>query len=220
MPTASQIVAGLTAVANENLGTALGWHVILGGAIASILIGWRPSRRTAFVLMSGLPASVSGFAFQYGNPFNGIAFGLLTGVLLFNGIGADDVLLRRKTSAATVIGSGLIAFGWLYPHFLQSQPLFMYAFVAPTGLIPCPTLAVLTGVTVLLSGLSRSWSIVLGVFGLFYGAFGVLRLGVWLDVGLLGGAVYLLTLRESSRPADQPSAARRAPEQARTLLSP
>jgi hypothetical protein len=51
-----------------------------------------------------------------------------------------------------------------------------------------------TGVTVLLrSGLTRNWSIVLGVVGLFYGAVGVLRLGVWLDVGLLGGALYLLT---------------------------
>ena len=201
MPAASQIVEGLSAVANENLGTALGWHIVLGGAIASIFMGWRPSRRTAFILLSGLPASVSGFAFQYGNPFNGITFALLTGVLLFNGIGADGILLRRNNPAATVVGSALIAFGWLYPHFLQSQPVFMYALAAPTGLIPCPTLAVLTGVTVLLqSGLSRSWSIVLGVFSLFYGAFGVLRLGVWLDLGLLAGAVYLLfTVREGWR---------------------
>jgi len=40
-------------------------------------------------------------------------------------------------------------------------------------------------------------SIVLGVFGLFYGAFGALRLGVWLDVVLLAAALYLLALRES-----------------------
>jgi hypothetical protein len=204
MPTASQIVAGLTAVANEQLGAALAWHVVLGGAIASILMGWRPSRRTAFILLSGLPASVSGFAFHYGNPFNGIAFALLTGVLLLSGTGPDAMLVRSKAPAAQVVGSGLIAFGWAYPHFLESRPVFMYAAAAPTGLIPCPTLAVLTGVTVLLqSGLSRSWSIVLGVFGLFYGAFGALRLGVWLDVGLLAGALYLLlTVREGWR---QPS---------------
>ena len=201
MPNASQIVAGLTAIANENPGTALGWHLALGGAIVSILIGWRPSRRTAFMLMSGLPASVSAFAFQYGNPFNGVAFGLLTAVLLFNAIGPDAMLMWRNNRSATATGSGLIAFGWLYPHFLESQPVFLYAAIAPMGLIPCPTLAVLTGVTVLWqSGLSRSWSIVLGVFGLFYGAFGALRLGVWLDVGLLAGALYLLlTVREDWR---------------------
>ena len=141
---------------------------------------------------------MSGFAFQYGNPFNGVAFALLTAVLLFNGIGPDAMLRTRKTPAATVIGVVLIAFGWFYPHFLESQPIFTYAFGAPTGLIPCPTLAVLTGVTLLLQkGLSRNWSIVLGVFGLFYGAFGALRLGVWLDVGLLAGALSLLTVRET-----------------------
>ena len=201
MPNASQILAGLAAVANENLGAALGWHALLGGAIASIQLGWRPSRRTTFVLLSGLPASVSGFAFQCGNPFNGIAFALLTGVLLLNGLGPDGVVVRRNNPAATAIGIALIAFGWVYPHFLQFQPALMYAVIAPTGLIPCPTLAVLTGVTVLVqSGLSRNWSIVLGVFGLFYGAFGVLRLGVWLDVGLLAGALYLLiTVREGWR---------------------
>jgi hypothetical protein len=197
VPNASEIIAGLRAVANDNLTTAMGWHALFAGVIAALLLGWRPSRKTVFLLLSGLPASVSAFAFQYGNPFNGMAFALLTAVLWFNGTGADAVLQRRRTPTATAIGSGLIAFGWLYPHFLESQPMFMYAFAAPTGLIPCPTLALLTGVTVLLqSGMSRNWSIVLGIFGLFYGAFGALRLGVWLDVGLLGGALYLLTLRD------------------------
>jgi hypothetical protein len=118
MPTASDIVAGLSAVANENLGAALGWHALLGGAIASILMGWRPSRRTALVLLSGLPASVSAFAFHYDNPFNGVAFALLTSVFLVNGLGADAILHKSKTPAATAIGSSLITFGWLYPHFL------------------------------------------------------------------------------------------------------
>jgi hypothetical protein len=199
MPTPSQIVAGLTAVANENPATALGWHIVLGGAIVLIVMGWRPSRKTAFLLLSALPASVSGFAFQYGNPFNGVAFAVLTGVLLLSSTGPDAMLVGTKVPAALVVGSGLIAFGWAYPHFLESQPLFMYAAVAPTGLIPCPTLAILTGVTVLLQpGFPRNWTIVLGIFGLFYGAFGALRLGVWLDVGLLAGALYLLTARESS----------------------
>lgn len=198
MPSVSEILAGLTAVANDHMTTALGWHAVLAGAIVSIPMGWRPTRRTTFMLLSGLPATVSGFAFQYGNPFNGAAFALLTAVLLFNSIGPDAILVTRKTPAATAIGIALIAFGWFYPHFLESRPIFTYAFAAPTGLIPCPTLAVLTGVTVLVhQGLSRNWSIVLGVFGLFYGAVGALRLGVWLDVALLAGAVYLLDTARS-----------------------
>ena len=38
---------------------------------------------------------------------------------------------------------------------------------------------------------SRVWSLTLAAFGLFYGLFGVLRLGVFLDIGLVGGAVAL-----------------------------
>jgi hypothetical protein len=197
MPDASQIVAGLTAIANDNLGIAWWWHVAFTAAIALVLAGWRPSRRIVCLLLSGLPASVSAFAFQYGNPFNGFAFGILTLVLLFNAIGADVALLPRKTPSATIVGVGLIAFGWLYPHFLESRPVFVYAFAAPTGLIPCPTLAVLTGATVLLTGLPRNWSLLVGAFGVVYGAFGMLRLGVWLDAGLLGGALYLFTLPQA-----------------------
>ena len=38
---------------------------------------------------------------------------------------------------------------------------------------------------------SRIWSLTLGALGLFYGLFGVLRLSVFLDIGLVGGAVAL-----------------------------
>jgi hypothetical protein len=117
---------------------------------------------------------------------------IVAGLAAVKGLGNDTLRLRSSTTA-TAIGIGLIAFGWLYPHFLQSQPMFMYVLAAPMGLIPCPTLAVLMGFTVLHSGFSRGWSIAVAAFGLFYGVFGALRLDVWLDVGLLAGALYLLT---------------------------
>jgi len=41
---------------------------------------------------------------------------------------------------------------------------------------------------------SRVWSLTLAALGLFYGLFGVLRLGVFLDIGLVGGAVTLAAL--------------------------
>jgi hypothetical protein len=39
---------------------------------------------------------------------------------------------------------------------------------------------------------SRVWSLTLAAVGLFYGLFGVLRLGVLLDIGLVGGALALV----------------------------
>ena len=39
---------------------------------------------------------------------------------------------------------------------------------------------------------SRVWSLTLAALGLFYGVFGVLRLSVLLDIGLVGGALALV----------------------------
>jgi hypothetical protein len=220
MPSPSELVAGLAEIANGNLGVAVAWHVLLGGAIATLLMGWRPSGKTAALLLAFLPASVSSFAFLYDNPFNGVAFGFLTVALLFDGSGAHAIQ-PRGSRAGTAIGVGLIALGWLYPHFLQGQSLFMYMFAAPTGLIPCPTLAVLTGFTVMYSGFSHRWSLALGAFGLFYGLFGTLRLGVWLDVGLLAGALYLLTTakREGLFLRHRSGRQNQLPERARSSLA-
>jgi hypothetical protein len=90
----------------------------------------------------------------------------------------------------TVLGVTLLAFGLIYPHFVDAASPALYLIGAPIGLVPCPTLAALIGLTLLDRGLiSRTWAVVLSLYGLFYFVVGVFRLGVWLDVGLLVGVV-------------------------------
>ncbi len=97
-------------------------------------------------------------------------------------------------------GLALFAFGWAYPHFLDSAALLPYLYRAPTGLIPCPTLAIVIGLALLLDGLgSRRLCLALGIVGLFFGVFGVARLGVAVDWTLLLGAVVILA-RAALRP--------------------
>ena len=104
------------------------------------------------------------------------------------------------------LGGSLVAFGWLYPHFLESKPLIAYFAAAPTGLVPCPTLAVLIGVTLLKpQWFSRVWATTLAAYGLFYGVFGALRLHVWLDLGLIAGAALLLRVTSTQPPLAHPS---------------
>jgi len=82
----------------------------------------------------------------------------------------------RGPAATTALGVAMIAFGWLYPHFLTFGPVTRYLVAAPMGLIPCPTLSLVIGFALLAGGLSsRAWSIVLAVVGLFYGLFGACR---------------------------------------------
>jgi hypothetical protein len=59
----------------------------------------------------------------------------------------------KAMAVATAIGVSMIAFGWLYPHFLESHPATTYLFAAPTGVIPCPTLSLVIGFALLSGGL-------------------------------------------------------------------
>jgi len=192
MPTAPEILAGLNAIANQARAAGIGWHVALGLLIVSLLIGWRPTRRRLGFLLTLPLFSVAVLAAAYRNPFN-FALPALAGTTL-------AWLARRLPNAPVhldrtgwgAIGVLLFAYGWVYPHFLETESALSYLYAAPTGLVPCPSLAVAIGLALLVGGLSSpAWSWVLAGIGLFYGLFGMLRLGVLLDVGLVLGAAVL-----------------------------
>jgi hypothetical protein len=103
------------------------------------------------------------------------------------------------------VGALLFAFGWVYPHFLNTSSFLPYLYSAPTGLIPCPTLSIVIGLALILGGLgARTWSLVLGVTGIFYGIFGSAWLGVLIDWVLLLGALtivfFVLVERRGAKP--------------------
>jgi len=90
----------------------------------------------------------------------------------------------------------MAAFGLVYPHFTHTASAIGYLYAAPTGLVPCPTLSLAIGVALIADGLgSRAFALLLAAAGLFYGIFGVVRLGVTLDLGLIAGAAVLLARR-------------------------
>jgi len=61
------------------------------------------------------------------------------------------------------------------------------------GLIPCPTLSLLIGFLLLYNGFgSQAVTLTFVIAGLFYGIFGVLKLGVYLDIFLVFGSITLV----------------------------
>ncbi len=192
MPPATEILDGLSAIANQASGIAVAWHIVIAMALVALAAGWRPSQRTARLLI-GMPlASVAGVAIVFDNPFNGLVFAASALALTAMAMSGD----RRPVSLGSAwmrgIGVATIAFGWVYPHFLDRHAA-AYLYAAPVGLVPCPTLATVVGFALLGGGLgSRVWSLTLAALGLFYGLFGVLRLSVLLDIGLIGGALALV----------------------------
>jgi hypothetical protein len=193
MPNKAEILATLTQIANDAILLAIAWHLVAGLAMVALFLGFKPTRRLVTVALSVPIATVGVASFTFGNPFNGAIFAvsaLSLGVLAWR---TPLAPLERESGPMAFWGLGLITFGWVYPHFLNDQPWFAYAYAAPLGLLPCPTLAFIMGVTLLYRGLvGGAWRVTLGVLGTFYAVFGVARLGVRLDVLLALGPIGLL----------------------------
>jgi hypothetical protein len=196
MPSPAEILSGLTKTANDWLGVAFALHVALAGLLCALAVpGARPSNRTLAMLATLPVLSVSAFAWLAGNPFNGGVFALGAGTLAALALRIEPTPLRPAPRTLRWIGAAMLAFGWFYPHFLVAHPWWFYAFAAPFGLVPCPTLSVVLGLSLYFSGFgSRAWSATLGALGLFYGVVGVFRLGVWIDLPLAAAAVVSLLM--------------------------
>jgi hypothetical protein len=193
VPTPEQILAGLTAIAHDWRSIAIAWHIAIGIALIAVAAGWRPTYRAAGILTALLPASVAAFAFSYGNPFNGVVLGATAVALAVLGAGALRVPIHSVPWWTRAFGIAMVAFGWVYPHFLDGNPI-EYLYAAPLGLVPCPTLAMAIGLTFLIGGGGRRASRrTLAGVGVFYGVFGVVRLGVTIDIVLFIGAALLAT---------------------------
>jgi hypothetical protein len=192
MPTPAEILDSLTRIANEASNLAIGWHAVLALSLVVLLVGWRPSQRAARVLVALPFVSVSALGFGFGNPFNGTVFATAAAALITVGFTSRSERVSRSTMPVFLTGLASVAFGWGYPHFLHGD-WTAYLYAAPFGLVPCPTLAVACGLALLGNGLgSRAWTITLAALGLFYGVFGVFRLGVYLDMPLFLSSALLL----------------------------
>jgi hypothetical protein len=192
MPSPQEILDELEAIANDWRTIGIAWHVVLGAGLIALGLGWRPGRRLTGTLLASPLASVSAVAWQSGNPFNGTTFSVIAAALAGLALSLPHAPIRISTPWLVVPGVSLVVFGWVYPHFLQTDSWAPYLYASPLGLIPCPTLSAVTSVALVIEGLgSRSWSLMLAGSGVLYGLIGWLRLGVTIDTVLLVGATTL-----------------------------
>jgi hypothetical protein len=195
MPNSEQILNGLSTIANQWQILAIAWHIYFAALAGGLALGFRPSKRIGAILLVLPLLSVSILAWLAANPFNGLLFALASIALLIIAIRLPQEPVEIAPLWLTAAGIFLFLFGWLYPHFLENASFLPYLYAAPTGLIPCPTLSIVTGLSLMVGGLeSRTWSGVLGGMGLFYALFGAIRLGVAIDLILLLGALLLLLI--------------------------
>ncbi len=195
MPPADVILAAATVIANDWRTLAIAWHAALAVFLISLAAGWRPSGRSAGSLLAVPLLSVSALAWHSGNPFTGFACALTALMLIAGARRLPAGAVMCASPGVLAAASALIAYGWMYPHFLITQRWVAYAYASPFGLLPCPTLSAILGLALAL-GLHRSpmMAATLAASAILYGAIGVFTLGVALDYGLLAGAVGLLAV--------------------------
>lgn len=193
MPTPDQILNGLALAANRFYFVSIFWHLLVLLFLIALISGRKFSMKQVMAFLTLPLSSVAIIAYLTSNPFNGIVFGVLTIILWITIIRAEDKPLEMKWDALSIAGFILVLFGLFYPHFLEEKNFLHYLYKAPSGLIPCPTLSLAIGITLLFHGFHhRKWMWYFSCIGLFYGVFGVMRLGVILDVFLIAGALLLL----------------------------
>ena len=191
---AQDILTGLRSIANNYKLFAIIWHVIFYMFIIGLIARWVPSNKLIAALTCIPIISVAIFAWITGNPFNGIMFSVLAILILIFGLKASIQPINQSQLPFFIIGVLMVAFGLLYPHFIENNSIVKYFYATPVGLIPCPTLSVLIGFILMNNGFgSKSITLIFIAFGLFYGFFGVLKLAVKLDIFLITGTLALLT---------------------------
>ena len=194
MPSADEILKGLTLLSNKYLEIAIAWHTLILVLFFFYFFTKGKLTNQFVTLILCLPLlSVSVFAWLGGNPFNGVLF-LAAGVLLF-------LLGNKRKEFATFVeakpwsqiaGTLIFLSGFFYPHFLEGS-WWSYLYGAPVGLVPCPTLLLISGLYLLLPiKQSRSWILTLILLDAFYGLFGVFKLRVYLDAILIAATIILI----------------------------
>ncbi len=193
MPSAQDILNVLATISAGATPLAIAWHVVLGLAIIAIIIGWRPARKIGALLLLIPFISVLVVSFFYDSRFSFAVFFVFAIVLAVLALRMKPDCVYHPPSWGVIFGWLMIFFAWIYPHFGTGSSWLFYLYGSPLGLVPCPTLSMVVGFALLADGFrSRGWTWVLIVLGLFYGLYGAIRLGVWIDIFLLLGTLMLV----------------------------
>jgi hypothetical protein len=192
MPSAEEIVKSLRFITNNYTLVSIAWHLLIYFLIILLFVSNRkPSIRSTALFLSMPVFSVALISALAGNPFNAIIFFIIGLLFIIFSLRMPSQALRFNSSwFLKLIGIIFILAGTFYPHFSDdTSPLSLSA---PTGLIPCPTLLLIIGFTLLVQRFSRPWVGTLVISALLYGLVGVVRLKVFIDVLLLLGVILLI----------------------------
>jgi hypothetical protein len=112
--------------------------------------------------------------------------------------------IQNRASINKVIGFIAIVFSFYYLHWVE-KPIFLNALIySPLGIVNCPTMLAFCG---LLCFLKKPGSFYLEYFAasvtLYFGFFGIMRLGAYIDIVLVAVAMFLIIRKTSLLPINR-----------------
>ena len=161
----------------------------------------KKSRNTLFFLIIAfLSLSASIISIKYAIVPNIIAFTMFFGLILYAYYTKNLNFFTENIAPVNLLFGILgLVFGFWYLHWIES-PIWLNALLySPLGAVNCPTMVTICGF-LCLSQEPRSALLetAVGLTTLYFGFFGVFRLGAYVDVVLIICASYLLVRRSLS----------------------
>ncbi len=210
MKTSEAITSMLETVAQETRGYAAFVHLLFLVVIGlGLLIGrMRNALFSLFIAFISLSATV--FAVNYAIAPNVIIFGMFF-VLILHAWFTKRLNFGLKDSAPISLFFGVLGlvFGFWYLHWVDS-PVWLHAlFSSPLGVVNCPTMVTVCGF-LCLSQKPRSAPLeaAVGLITLYFGFFGIFRLGAYVDVVLVLCSLFLIVRLITSLPREYAPGAR------------
>ncbi len=183
----------LTVVASDLAMYSLCMHVaFLAVLVAGLLL---PGARIRIFggFLGLLAASAAGVALYYFVLPNillfGLYFALILNALWQGGLGWD---LGKTNAADRLFGLLGLIFGFWYLHWVQSPLMLNALLLSPLGVLNCPTMLTISGFLCLASQRHSMLELVSGVVCVYFGLFGIFRLGAYVDVALVACGAYQL----------------------------
>jgi len=165
-------------------------------ALAAIILGFLlPRARTRLFtgLMAVLAASAATVALVYFILPNIVVFGLYFGLILrahWQGELAWE--LAEISVADWLFGFIGLVFGLWYLHWVASPVMLNALWYSPLGVVNCPTLVTISGLLCLSSRRPAILEFTTGLVCLYFGLFGIILLGAYVDVALVACGSYQL----------------------------
>jgi HAMP domain-containing protein len=194
MVPAEQITQNLMKVAGQLKNYALFVHALfLGVVVCGIFLkSYRNRIFGLFMIFVSLSAAIVGIKHMI---LPNIIIFLLFAILISHALYTHKLHfdLEQAPLVSRILGVVGLCFGFWYLHWVEAPVLLNALLYSPVGIINCPTMLTVCAF-LCLSGGSRPVTLdaVVGIVTLYFGFFGVFKLGATVDVVLIACALFVL----------------------------